>query len=50
MLKKHGGKYVKAAEIWGEKVVVARDGKLITGQNPTSGHAIAQAVWDSISA
>lgn len=42
-----GGRFEKAAEKWGEKVVV--DGKLITGQNPASakgvGEAIARAVW-----
>ncbi|KAK4237345.1 class I glutamine amidotransferase-like protein [Achaetomium macrosporum] len=42
-----GGKYEKAAEKWGEKVVV--DGKLITGQNPASAKGVAEeivkAVW-----
>ncbi|KAF8974301.1 ThiJ/PfpI [Flammula alnicola] len=41
-----GGKYDKAAELWGPKVVV--DGRLITGQNPASaapiGHAILKAI------
>lgn len=35
--KNSGGKYTKAAQDWGEKVVVENDGKLITGQNPASG-------------
>ncbi|KAH6892891.1 ThiJ/PfpI family protein [Thelonectria olida] len=34
-LKNHGGRYVKADELFGIKVVVSgKDGKLITGQNP----------------
>ena len=38
VLKKNsGGKYVKAEQDWGEKVVVENGGKLITGQNPASG-------------
>ncbi|KAH8900159.1 DJ-1/PfpI family protein [Thozetella sp. PMI_491] len=37
-----GGRYVKADEPWGEKVVV--DGKLITGQNPSSAKAIGEAI------
>ncbi|TPX13434.1 uncharacterized protein E0L32_006164 [Thyridium curvatum] len=37
-----GGKYVKAAEPWGEKVVV--DGNLITGQNPASAKAVGEAI------
>lgn len=35
--KNSGGKYVKADQDWGEKVVVENGGKLITGQNPSSG-------------
>ena len=38
VLKKNsGGKYVKAEQDWGEKIVVENGGKLITGQNPASG-------------
>jgi len=41
-----GGKYEKAHELWGAKVIV--DGNLITGQNPASagpiGHAILKAL------
>lgn len=37
-----GGKYVKAAEPWGEKVVVS--GNVITGQNPASAHKIGEEV------
>jgi putative intracellular protease/amidase len=37
-----GGKYEKAAEPWGAKVVV--DGHLITGQNPASAGPIGEAI------
>ena len=37
-----GGKYVKAAEQWGEKVVV--DGNVITGQNPASAKGLGEAL------
>lgn len=40
--KASGGKFVKAAEPWGEKVVVS--GRLITGQNPTSATAVGEAI------
>jgi putative intracellular protease/amidase len=46
--KVSGGKYVKAAEPWGEKVVVA--GNVITGQNPASAHAIGEAVVKALKA
>ncbi|AEO66391.1 f6667624-1955-4fc2-8552-af81adb4fb97 [Thermothielavioides terrestris] len=41
-----GGKYVKAAEKWAEKVVV--DGKLITGQNPASAKGVAEAIVEAV--
>ncbi|KAK3294330.1 class I glutamine amidotransferase-like protein [Chaetomium fimeti] len=37
-----GGRFEKAAEKWGEKVVV--DGKLITGQNPASAKGVGEAI------
>jgi putative intracellular protease/amidase len=40
--KASGGKFVKAAEPWGEKVVVV--GKLITGQNPSSASGVGEAI------
>ena len=43
-----GGKYEKAAEDWQSKVVVARDGKLITGQNPGSATGVGEAIYQSI--
>jgi putative intracellular protease/amidase len=44
-----GGKYEKAKEPWAEKVVVARGGKLITGQNPASAAGVGKAIWESLS-
>lgn len=46
--KASGGKYVKAAQDWSAKVVVARDGRLITGQNPASASGVGQAIYDAI--
>lgn len=40
--EKTGGRHVKAGEPWGEKVVV--DGLIITGQNPASAKAVAEAI------
>jgi putative intracellular protease/amidase len=40
--KASGGKFVKAAEPWGEKVVVV--GNLITGQNPASATGVGEAI------
>jgi len=45
--KATGGKFVKA-EDWGERVVVARQGRLITGQNPASATGVGQAIYDAI--
>lgn len=46
--KKSGGKYVKADQPWGEKVVVAKvaelGGPLITGQNPASATGVGEAL------
>jgi putative intracellular protease/amidase len=42
-----GGKYEKAPD-WGVKVVVARDGKLITGQNPASAGPVGEAIKKAI--
>lgn len=43
-----GGGFVKAADPWAEKVVVSKTnsigGPLITGQNPASGKAVAEAI------
>ncbi|KAF2275214.1 class I glutamine amidotransferase-like protein [Westerdykella ornata] len=40
--KASGGRFVKAAELWGEKVVV--QGRLITGQNPASATGVGKAI------
>ena len=49
--KNSGGKFVKAAEPWAAKVVVAgKDGKLITGQNPSSAAPMGEAVLKAIQA
>jgi len=41
-LQVKGGKFEKAEELWGAKVVV--DGILITGQNPNSARGVGQAI------
>ena len=48
--KASGGHYVKAAQDWAEKVVVARGGKLITGQNPASATGVGKAILEAIKA
>jgi putative intracellular protease/amidase len=47
-LAKVAGKFVTASEPFGEKVVV--DGNVITGQNPNSSRAIAEAVVKALGA
>ena len=47
-LKKRGGKYEKASQPWVEKVVVARDGKFITGQNPASATGVGKALLEAL--
>jgi putative intracellular protease/amidase len=42
--EKSGGKFEKAGEPWGVKVVVAEGGKLITGQNPASAKGVGEAL------
>jgi putative intracellular protease/amidase len=46
--QKSGGHFVKAEQDWGEKVVVAKDGRLITGQNPFSATKLAHELYDSM--
>jgi putative intracellular protease/amidase len=43
-----GGHFEKAEKAWGPKVVVARGGKLITGQNPASATGTGEAILDSL--
>lgn len=45
-LREAGGKFVKAAEPWGEKVVV--DGNVITGQNPASAKGVGEAIVKAV--
>ena len=48
--KASGGGYVRGAEDWTKHVVVDRDGKLITGQNPASAYGVGEALLKSIQA
>jgi len=41
-----GGKFVKADEPWGVKVVV--DGNILTGQNPASAKGIGEAIVEAV--
>ena len=47
-----GGKYVKADQPWGEKVVVSKTagigGPLITGQNPASASGVGKAILTAL--
>lgn len=47
-----GGKYVKADQPWGEKVVVSRTagigGVLITGQNPASATGVGEEILKAL--
>jgi len=49
--KNSGGKFEKASQPWGEKVVVSgKKGNLITGQNPGSAAGLGEAVLKAIKA
>jgi len=50
VLKKNGGEFTSASEPWGEKVVVGKDGRLITGQNPASAAGVGKAIAKAIQA
>lgn len=43
-----GAEYRKAAEPWGELVVVQDGGRLITGQNPASAKGVGEAILKAI--
>ncbi|PCH41499.1 class I glutamine amidotransferase-like protein [Wolfiporia cocos MD-104 SS10] len=45
-IKELGGTYEKAAEPWGERVIV--DGRLITGQNPASAKGVGEAIHKAL--
>ncbi|GAB1519261.1 hypothetical protein RhiTH_002327 [Rhizoctonia solani] len=47
-IKELGGKYTKAEQAWGPKVVV--DGHVITGQNPASAAGVGKAILEALSA
>jgi putative intracellular protease/amidase len=49
-LGQQGAKYVKAEKMYSDKVVVARCGKLITGQNPNSVKSLAEAILKELGA
>ena len=48
-LSQNGGKFENGGA-WAEKVVIGREGRLITGQNPASATAIGKAVAQAIKA
>ena len=43
-LSENGGRYEKAGEVFGELAIVGKEGRLLTGQNPTSAGALGEAV------
>ncbi|MCJ1473716.1 hypothetical protein MMC13_002367 [Lambiella insularis] len=43
------GHFQKAKDAFGEKVVIAKGGKLITGQNPASAKLVGEAIYEAIS-
>jgi len=49
VLTENGGKF-EQTDAWGEKVVIGKEGRLITGQNPASAAAIGKAVAQAIKA
>lgn len=52
LIKKSGGKYVKADQPWGPKVVVSKvkelGGTLITGQNPASATGVGEELLKAL--
>ncbi|KAI5923009.1 DJ-1/PfpI family protein [Camillea tinctor] len=47
-LRQEGAVFVKADQLFGEKVVVADGGKIITGQNPASAKGVGEAIAKAI--
>lgn len=45
-----GGKYEKAAADWASHVAVAKEGKLLTGQNPGSARDLAEVILAKLNA
>lgn len=48
-LGKNGAKF-EMAELWAEKVVVGKEGRLLTGQNPASASGVGKAIKTAIKA
>jgi putative intracellular protease/amidase len=48
--KVSGGKYEKAAANWASYVVVAKEGRLLTGQNPGSARDLAKVILEKLNA
>lgn len=46
--KNSGGHFQKAKDAFGEKVVIAKGGRLITGQNPASAKGVGEAIYEAI--
>jgi putative intracellular protease/amidase len=45
-----GGKYEKAAVNWASHVTVAKEGRLLTGQNPGSARDLAEVILKKLNA
>jgi putative intracellular protease/amidase len=48
--KVSGGKYEKAATNWASHVTVAKDGRLLTGQNPGSARDLGKVILEKLNA
>jgi putative intracellular protease/amidase len=48
--KVSGGKYEKASANWASHVTVAKDGRLLTGQNPGSARDLATVILEKLNA
>jgi putative intracellular protease/amidase len=48
--KVSGGKYEKAAVNWASHVTVAKEGRLLTGQNPGSARDLAKVILEKLNA
>ena len=46
--KSSGGHFEKAKEAWGPHVVISKNGRLITGQNPASAAGVGEAIHKAI--
>jgi putative intracellular protease/amidase len=48
--KVSGGKYEKAAVNWASHITVAKEGRLLTGQNPGSARDLAKVILEKLNA